>query len=80
MRECWHTRSDVSQVREEFLDSAGNFFVTVRGPKPAEHTSEEAIYGERGGTRQNVEPMSKDDMHNRQINKTRLLHRTIFVR
>lgn len=49
----------VRQWKKEFLDNAGNVFATKRGPKPAEHANEEALYGEIGRLKMELDWLKK---------------------
>jgi hypothetical protein len=41
------------------LDNAGSVFATKRGPKPAEHASEEALYDEIGRLKMELDRLKK---------------------
>ncbi len=49
----------VRQWKREFLDNAGSVFATKRGPKPAEHTNEDALYGEIGRLKMELDWLKK---------------------
>lgn len=49
----------VRQWKKEFLDNAGSVFANKRGPKPAEHAKEDALYGEIGRLKMELDWLKK---------------------
>ena len=49
----------VRQWKKEFLENAGSVFATKRGPKPAEHTKADALYGEIGRLKMELDWLKK---------------------
>jgi transposase len=49
----------VRQWKKEFLDNAGSVFATKRGPKPVEHAKEDALYGEIGRLKMELDWLKK---------------------
>jgi hypothetical protein len=47
------------QWKREFLDNASTVFATKRGPKPEEHANEDALYGEIGRLKMELDWLKK---------------------
>ena len=49
----------VQQWKREFLDNTSTVFATKRGPKPEEHANEDALYGEIGRLKMELDWLKK---------------------
>lgn len=49
----------VQRWKRDFLENASSVFETKRGPKPAEHASEDALYGEIGRLKMELDWLKK---------------------
>ncbi len=49
----------VRQWKKEFLDNAGSVFANKRGPKPVEHAKEDALHGETGRLKMELDWLKK---------------------
>ena len=49
----------VQQWKREFLDNASTVFANKRGPKPAEHANEDALFGEIGRLKMELDWLRK---------------------
>ena len=49
----------VRQWKKAFLDNAGSVFDNKRGPKPADHSNEDVLYGEIGRLKMELDWLKK---------------------